>query len=214
MHENFVALEQEKRDRIINAAMREFSAKGFKNASTNEIVKNAGISKGALFHYFSSKKELFEFLFHYSIDFFVEALYSHTDNMPADVFERWMAIGAIKIKIAAQHPDMADFVQYAAREDAKGFQEFLISEKYTRFVNDLRKKVYDGIDLSKFKPNIDTQKALQIIWWVLEEYALAKQKEPFDPAIIHDSAFADTVMQEVGDYLGMLKKAFYKEAYI
>lgn len=213
MHENFVALDREKRDRIINASMREFSAKGFQNASTNEIVKNASISKGALFHYFTSKRDLFEFLFHYGIDFFLEALYSQTDDMPDDIFERWMEIGAIKIKVAVQYPDMANFIQYATRDDAKGFQEFLTSEKYIRFVNGLRKKVYDGIDLSKFKPDIDTQKALQIIWWVLEQYALTKQKEPFDPAIIDNSAFADTIMHEVGDYLGILKKAFYKEEY-
>ena len=214
MHENFLGIEQEKRDRIINAALREFSSKGFKSASTNEIIKNAGISKGALFHYFSSKKELFEFLFHYSINFFVEAIYSHTDNMPADVFERWVAISVLKIKLYAQHPDIGDFVQYAAIDDNMIFQDFLKSEEYARFKNSFSGRIYDGIDMSKFKPDIDTNRALQIIWWVLESFALSKQKEPLDPVTLHDDQFLKTLLCEVEDYLGMLKQAFYKEEFL
>ncbi|MEM5780278.1 MAG: TetR/AcrR family transcriptional regulator, partial [Lawsonibacter sp.] len=62
MYENFIGLKQEKRDVIINAALTEFAAKGYDLASTNGMVKAAGISKGALFHYFASKKDLFLFL--------------------------------------------------------------------------------------------------------------------------------------------------------
>lgn len=55
----FLELDKLKQDRIINAAMKEFALKGYKNASTNEIVKEAGISKGLLFHYFTNKKAYF-----------------------------------------------------------------------------------------------------------------------------------------------------------
>ena len=45
-----------KRQRILDAAIREFAEHGYDKASTNSIVKEAGIAKGLLFHYFGSKK--------------------------------------------------------------------------------------------------------------------------------------------------------------
>ena len=48
--EKFLKLDDEKRDRILNAAMKEFRY-GYVKASTDIIVKEAGISKGLLFHY-------------------------------------------------------------------------------------------------------------------------------------------------------------------
>ena len=56
MEKIFKNIDIEKRDRIINSALEEFSKNRFEKASTNNIVKNANISKGLLFHYFANKK--------------------------------------------------------------------------------------------------------------------------------------------------------------
>lgn len=213
MHDNFIKLEQEKRDKIINAAMREFAAKGFKNASTNEIVKKAEISKGALFHYFSSKQALFEFLYRYSVDFLMEAIVPHLDDMPTDIFERLLAFSVYKVKVAAQYPDMSDFMQMAYREDAPEAQG-LLADAFEQVSQDFSQKIYDGIDFSKFKSDIDVQKALQIIWWVLEGYALSFRKEPFDLAKIKSDELVQTLICEIASYLDMLKKSFYREEYL
>lgn len=50
---------QQSRLKIINAALDEFGKLDYFTASTNSICKNHGISKGLLFHYFTSKDELF-----------------------------------------------------------------------------------------------------------------------------------------------------------
>lgn len=47
-------MDPDKRLRLINAAMKEFSENHFDKASTNTIVKEVGISKGLLNHYFKS----------------------------------------------------------------------------------------------------------------------------------------------------------------
>lgn len=57
----------EKQARIINAAMKEFVKSGYDKASTNKIVKEANISKGSLFNYFHSKKELYLYLIEYGV---------------------------------------------------------------------------------------------------------------------------------------------------
>ena len=49
-------------ERIQEAAMTEFLDKGFQGASLRQIVKNAGVTTGAFYGYFSSKEALFNAL--------------------------------------------------------------------------------------------------------------------------------------------------------
>ena len=58
-------LEPQRRDAILNAALKEFAVQGYDNASTNVIAKNAGISKALMFHYVSNKQELFFIVYDY-----------------------------------------------------------------------------------------------------------------------------------------------------
>ncbi|WP_456341667.1 TetR/AcrR family transcriptional regulator [Thermovibrio sp.] len=48
------------RERIVEAAYRCFSQKGYLGATTREIARLAGVSEVTLFRYFKSKRELFE----------------------------------------------------------------------------------------------------------------------------------------------------------
>ena len=45
--------------RLIEVATREFSQKGYAAASTEEIVRLAGVTRGALYHHFKDKQDLF-----------------------------------------------------------------------------------------------------------------------------------------------------------
>ncbi|WP_319380735.1 TetR/AcrR family transcriptional regulator [Thiomicrorhabdus sp.] len=47
---------------ILDAALIEFSAKGFTLTKVDDIAKRAGLSKGGLYNYFSSKEQIFESL--------------------------------------------------------------------------------------------------------------------------------------------------------
>ena len=47
------------RERIIKSATKNFSKKGYANTSMDTISDSAKISKGGMYHYFTSKEELF-----------------------------------------------------------------------------------------------------------------------------------------------------------
>lgn len=53
------AHEQEVRDRIVTAAVRVFSDKGFHSATIADVCRESGLSVGAIYTYFSSKDALF-----------------------------------------------------------------------------------------------------------------------------------------------------------
>ena len=67
-----------KRDRIVNAAIDEFSAVPYVKATLDRIVDAAGISKGSMYQYFAGKADLYRWLL--------------TDYMPGRKME---AIGAV-----------------------------------------------------------------------------------------------------------------------
>jgi AcrR family transcriptional regulator len=55
----FNKLSEEKRERIMEAAAKEFSMYGFEQASLNRILTEAGVSKGAAYYYFDDKADVF-----------------------------------------------------------------------------------------------------------------------------------------------------------
>lgn len=57
----------EHRDDLIHAAIEEFAHRGFDGASLNRILDAAGMSKGQLYHHFTSKEDLFLSLADWSI---------------------------------------------------------------------------------------------------------------------------------------------------
>ncbi len=59
MKDAFFKLNEIKQAQIVNACIQEFSSKKYDQCSLNIIIKNAGISKGGLFKYISSKEELY-----------------------------------------------------------------------------------------------------------------------------------------------------------
>lgn len=46
-------------NRILRGALKEFSEKGYDGASINIICSSENLSKGILYHYFSTKEELY-----------------------------------------------------------------------------------------------------------------------------------------------------------
>ena len=47
------------KEKIVNAALKEFSESNYFNVSVDSICKSASISKGIIYHYFKSKDELY-----------------------------------------------------------------------------------------------------------------------------------------------------------
>ena len=61
----FLNLSEDKRNKIINAAIEEFSNHNIDKASINKIVKSANISRGSFYTYFNDKYDLLDYLIIY-----------------------------------------------------------------------------------------------------------------------------------------------------
>jgi TetR/AcrR family transcriptional regulator len=63
----FHNLSPEKQERVLAAALGEFSDKGYQQASVNTMVSASGIAKGSIYQYFKDKKSLFLYIFDFAI---------------------------------------------------------------------------------------------------------------------------------------------------
>ncbi len=59
----FFNLSEEKRKRIFNAAVKEFAARRFNEASINKIVKEAKIPWGSFYQYFNDKEDIYRYVY-------------------------------------------------------------------------------------------------------------------------------------------------------
>lgn len=61
--QTFLNLPEEKQERVLNAAIREFSQRNVEDAVFSNIVKAAGIPRGSIYQYFDTKDDLYIYVF-------------------------------------------------------------------------------------------------------------------------------------------------------
>ena len=66
--QQFEEIRQEKKQLILDAAMKLFAQEGFHATSISAIAKEVGIAKGLLYNYFESKEDLLTEIFRQGID--------------------------------------------------------------------------------------------------------------------------------------------------
>lgn len=206
MVSKFFNLSLEKQIRILNAAMKEFASKGYENASTNKIVKEAEISKGLLFHYFNSKKQLFLFLYNYCIDTNMNEFYKKVDFKEKDFFQRLRQTQYIKMELLNKYPEMFKFIETANIENGEIKNDLDNINK--KELESASRRVFEGIDISKFKDDIDINKAINIVIWTFQGFnnkVMSEASSRDSKQIEYDKAFA-----EADAYIEMLKICFYK----
>lgn len=199
-------MEKEKQKRIINAGLKEFSEKGFEQASTNQIVKEAGIGKGMLFYYFKSKRGLYLYLIDYALDI-IKQKYLHVIDMEQrDLFERLRNMATIKMEFLKKYPNAMYFLSTIFLHDDRIDQEIKVKIEQLQLIAD--RKAYENIDFSLFREGIDTEKAFQIIRWAFDGF------EDEMKIRLRDKDFRkldlDQYWEEFYGYIDVMKKSFYK----
>ena len=114
MKQTFNNLPEAKKSRIIKACVDEFCENGYEKSSTEHIIKRAGISKGGLYEYIDSKKELYLYIVNYTY----EKLYSYLREkinlehmpLPADILDRFKIVSDIAIDFYIEHPEYVKLI--------------------------------------------------------------------------------------------------------
>jgi AcrR family transcriptional regulator len=209
MHENFEKLSIEKRNKIIEASIKEFAREGYKSASTNNIIKEAEISKGAIFHYFGSKKALYLYILNYLIDYYVKYMISMMKVNNPDILGRILEWEKLKLSIALKEPLVHRFFASAFKNIPDEVKEE-VEEIYKRLYKIGYELTTEGIDLSRFRDNLDKQKAIELIIMAMEGI-LQRRIEKFSFSKYSEDDGITKAFEELEEYITVMRKAFYKD---
>lgn len=192
----------DKKVRLINAAMKEFGENKFDKASTNTIVKEAGISKGLLYHYFSSKKDLYTYLFDYAIKAIALPIAEEVGLEDTDIIRRMERITKLKVKIFHEMPALLSF----SKAMYEGMDYTDVKKILKKYNIPLDMYYSHNVDKSLFKEGVDVVMAVKTIQYTFErvgEGYLIQQKVGIEPDI-------DQAIQEVEAFLAHFRSIYYK----
>jgi len=154
-------IDEQKRQRVIRASIEEFT-RGYEAASTNEIVRKAGISKGLLFHYFGSKKNLYMTVFREVVQRTTETLLSRAGELPGDVIERMLRLTLIKLELYREDPKGWLFLADAVSNPPNELKQEIRSVQAE--LTDFGMKAFlTGLDLAQLRPDVDAECLLRFV---------------------------------------------------
>jgi TetR/AcrR family transcriptional regulator len=201
-------MDETKRNALFSAAMDEFAKNGYKKTTTDAIISKAGISKGLLFHYFGTKKDLYIYLFKYANKIIMNEYYEKIDYKSKDIFLRLKRMILLKFELTGKYPAVFDFVSSAYFENDPA-----VANEIDRDVNNLyaeaSSKLIEDIDMSLFKPGFDSKRTIEIILFTLKGYS-ETQISPGKKIDDYRSEY-DRYAKEIDEYIAVLRAAFYKE---
>lgn len=202
MNGKFFDLKKEKQDRMINAALKVFAINGYRHASTDEIVQEAAISKGLLFHYFDSKLGLYTFIYEYSVRYLSLELKSAVSQQETDPFEIIKQVEQAKLKALRGYPYMQQFITRSMSENVN--EALLAIEDMRNIMIETYDNLYQKMDFSKFPMNADGNKLMKMLDFTIS----GLMSESFFNASFHP----DMLYQEILEYVDMVKNLTYQSA--
>jgi len=208
MAERFKNLNEAKQKRILNAALKEFAEQGYEKASTNRIVSMAGIGKGMLFYYFKNKKQLFHYLIDYAMQTIHDEFFSRIDTGERDLIERFRHIAMVKTAYYYENPNVNNFIAMVLLAD-----DITLPRDLQTRLEDLQqlghRMMYDNIDYTLFRDDVDPEKAFNLIRWSIDGYQ-SELLQQFKEAKIA-AIDLEPYWEEFYAYMEELKRIFYNK---
>jgi TetR/AcrR family transcriptional regulator len=207
MFAKFLNLALDKQEKILEAAISEFADKGFDRASTNEIVKKAGISKGILFHYFKSKKNLFLYVYDYSSNLCMDEIFEKVDHGQNDIFMKLRQVYSFKLEILNKYPSIFKYLERAVGEESNEVKSE-IEERNKKLSKSSYSKIFNNIDITKFRDGVDINRVINIITWTLEGLGTSERQKA--KASETNQINYEKISGEIDIYVEMLRSCLYK----
>ncbi|GAB2323845.1 TetR/AcrR family transcriptional regulator [Alkalibacterium sp. m-11] len=212
MSDVFKSLEKAKQDRILNACYKEFTEKGFDQASTNTIAKEAGIGKGTLFYYFKSKEALFYTLIEEAFLIAENLLLHQIDFSETDFFERLKQTTRLKWDVYEEQPHALGFLASVFIHADKYDLPVELSGKRAEAEQIWGTVLTKNIEFTKFREDVPHETSFNFIRWTVEGYrAELEQRVKSQNFDEWDNAAFSPYYDEFNTYLDTLKIIYYKK---
>lgn len=189
-----------KRDKLVNAAMEEFSQSQYATSSLNNILEKAGMSKGGYYHHFKSKDDMFQCMCIFTQCIYQERLFETIDQEGSDLLNRVRQYAMVQIQIMIEYPYFFAFLNYiSSSPDMSNFPDILEE------INELHKKVlkciFEDVNTNLLKYPEKSEESKQLVQYTLAGFS----------SLLNERLSAEECMADLEKLLRFLRFLLYKE---
>ncbi|QHT59308.1 TetR/AcrR family transcriptional regulator [Paenibacillus lycopersici] len=212
----FANVPREKQAPIMAISVEEFAKNGYDNASTDTITARAGISKGILFHYFKSKKNLYLAVVSHCTKLLIDRTMEEVNRIQTtDFFDRLKAIIVSKQQVALRHAQETELVQRAMTHPPKALKAELdafFAEHMTFYTSpDTLHTIFqtDLLAAGPLRDGVTPEKVFNMVMMVLNQYS-AKYLHLYRTGEYTRDALQAMLVEESDDFIDMVQYGVYR----
>jgi AcrR family transcriptional regulator len=172
-----------KREKIVAVAMEHFARRGYEDTRIEAVATAAGVSKGTVFGYFTSKSGLFLAAYQAAASSFSSYL-----EAPAGVLEQGFFATISHWLEHTEHLVQEDWIPYRVTLLGNYCSDLQLKRSITQFL--LREDPYGtrafvqfGIDRGEVRRDIDAEMIVSLVDWLMDRCQDAIVTEELDPGL-------------------------------
>jgi TetR/AcrR family fatty acid metabolism transcriptional regulator len=156
----------DKRERILDAAVRVFARKGFYLTRVSEVAKAAGVADGTIYLYFKSKDDLLVSLFEHRIERLLTYMDTELPRVASATYKLQRVI-ELQLGLLEGERDLAEVVTVILRQSTKLMKEYA-APKFTAYFDAIAKVIAEGQATGELRADISPHLAARAIFGALD----------------------------------------------
>jgi len=199
---------ENKRGRIIDAAMRHFAESGYHAARVGDIANELGIAKGSIFQHFGSKDGLFFEVYKKAVRSFssyLDAPVAVREKGFFEVLRYWL--------VRTEHLVHEDWIPYRVSLLGNYGTDLTLKREINRFL--LAEDPYGtvafvrfGLERGELRQDLDQEMMVSILDWTMERFQDALLTEELDPGLFRRHGDAPEKKEaRINQFLDVLTRA-------
>lgn len=160
----------DKYQKIIQAATKVFSNKGFYNSKVSDVAKEAQVADGTIYLYFKNKDDLLISIFEYSMDIFTTSILDKMKEAEGPV-EKLKQFIRLHLDLVRKNQDTAQVLQIELRQSSKFMKEYA-ADKFRDYLNLIEMILEEGKEKGVFRADLNSVIVKRAIFGAIDEMAL------------------------------------------
>ncbi len=156
----------DKRERILDAAVRVFARKGFHATRVSEVAKAAGVADGTIYLYFESKEQLLVSLFEHRVERLLDYLETELPRAPT-ASQRLERIIELQLGLLEGERDLAEVVTVIFRQSTQLMKEHA-APKFNAYLDAIARVVAEGQASGELRDDISPHVAARAVFGALD----------------------------------------------
>jgi TetR/AcrR family fatty acid metabolism transcriptional regulator len=156
----------DKRERILDAAVRVFARKGFHATRVSEVAKAAGVADGTIYLYFESKDHLLISLLEHRVERLLTHLETELPRAPSAT-HRLRRIIELQLGLLEGERDLAEVVTVILRQSTKLLKEHA-APAFNAYLDTIAKVIADGQAAGEIRDDVSPHLAARALFGALD----------------------------------------------